>query len=804
MKKQISIGFKHCWQQFMLPVCVCLLVCVCFLLPSCKREDHRKRILLMGDMPLTEQPAIVFSAAFNAEFPEDEYELLFHSGTTAAYDRVERPSYFDDMDEFMRKQFGRHVGMRPDLIILMGDMVAHSAAMSSHPWYDEVPVLCMDVMYPEWGGALQKRKNFVVMTSACDPKKNMDFIRELGGAPWIITGIDSTFLDEKIRSSIMEEMGGDTAHYITNLQLEYYDRLIGYTVRDKRTTIIPINFEHTKCEPSDSVYNGHFRIPGLMKVRNNWATFLRLKDDAYIGQSLGYNLGPYYSNSCKFFNLPLLSALNGNIGGYFSNWDEMADQAHPIVDQLLSGVDPATIPQQELHKSYWLDWRLAKTMHPYAEDFPKYVRFVNLPWEEKSRLNHIVSRFWLPFIVYLLLALALISPVILVITSRRQHKKLLQLGTKAAQDSQHMEKVLAATHSFRWVMMPNQMVRLSKDLVRTLQLNKNEMPLSEFMTYVEVGGSELKEAVLCSEKDFQTVDIVATTPNGERHAFRVYINRLPDANGQKQCLGFVVINDEVYEAQKLRMEAYQLAEETSVKESFMASMSHEIRSPLNAIVGFADLLVKHGKDLSEEEREAFSQHINDSKDQLLRLLDDVMNYSTKKEESFTLELSKKSVKELMDEAYYMHTVIVPERLDFHYECSKDAIVMANRSAVLQIMSNLMNNAIKFTEAGSITMGWRYAVEADGSWVEMYVRDTGIGIAEADMLHICDKFRKVDSHSVGAGIGLALCTQLAASMKGSLGIDSRLGEGSTFSLKLKVTELPPPKSFNVNTEVGSSA
>ena len=790
MKQQISIGFKHCWQQILLPMGVCLVLCACFLLPSCKQKNERKRILLMGDMPLSEQPFICFSEAFNAEFPEDEYELLFYPGTTAAYDRVLRPSYYDDMDAFMRLQFGR-VGMRPDLIILMGDMVAHSAAMSSHPWYDEVPVLCMGVMYPEWGGALQQRKNFVVMTSACDPKKNMDFIRELGGAPWIITCIDSTFLDEKIRSSIMEEMGSDTAHYITNLQLESYDRLIGYTMRDIRTTIIPINFEHANCTPADSMYNGHFRIPGLMKVRNNWATFLRLKDDAYIGESFGYNLGPFYSNSCKYFNLPLLSALNGNIGGYFSNWDEMADQAHPIVDQLLSGDDPTTIPQQELQKSYWLDWRLAKAMHPYAEDFPDYVKFTNLPWEEKSRLNHIVSRFWLPFIFYLLLFLALMTPVVLTIISRHQHKKLLRLGAKAAQDSQHMETVLAATHSFRWVLLPNQVIRLSKDLVRTLQLGQDEMPLSELLTYVEDGAKELEDALLHSEEDFQTVDIVATTKNGERHAFMVYINRLLDANGQKQCLGFIVINDEVYEAQKLRQEAYQLAEETTVKESFMASMSHEIRSPLNAIVGFADLLVKHGKDLSQEERSAFSHHINDSKDQLLRLLDDVMNYSTKKEESFSLELSKKSVKELMDEAYYMHTVIVPERLDFHYECSKDAFVMANRSAVLQIMSNLMNNAIKFTEAGSITMGWRYTEEADGSWVEMYVRDTGIGISETDMQHICEKFRKVDSHSVGAGIGLALCTQLAASMKGALCMDSKLGEGSTFSLKLKVTEFPPP-------------
>lgn len=274
-------------------------------------------------------------------------------------------------------------------------------------------------------------------------------------------------------------------------------------------------------------------------------------------------------------------------------------------------------------------------------------------------------------------------------------------------------------------------------------------------------------------------------PKGERHAFIVHVNHISDEEGAIRCMGFSIFNDEEYETERIRKQAYQLSEEINVKESFLAAMSHEIRTPLNAIVGFADLLVKQYDMLTDKERAVYAQYIDDSKDQLLNLLDDVMNYSERKGEKLSLELSRKSVLRLMNEVYYAHTVIVPKQIELKWAPGKDVNVKTNRSAVLQIMSNFMNNAIKFTEQGSITLGWDIVTDDQGESVEMYVKDTGIGISEENQQRIFEKFYKTDSHSVGAGIGLALCNQLAESMNGKIVLKSKLGEGSRFSLKLHI-------------------
>ena len=759
---------------------------------SCKKEEavaegDRPVILFFSEFHRHEQTGMTFDKAMMDEFDESKYEVLTWSPARESFQRIYAPCYIEFQFD-MFTQFIPRVQKEPDIVVLVGDLMAQTAARYDHPWFREKPVLCIDILYPEWSGELAKHKNFVIMEAKSEPKKNIDFIRANGGSSWVITVIDSTFLDEKLRSSILEQMGDDTAHYATNLRLETIDRLVGWGMdrEENKTTIIPINMELTSGVPADSVHNGHFRIPGIFKIRNNVSTFLRLKDDAFIDKAFTHSLGPYYSQTPKYFNQPLQTAMSTCIGGYMTPWPEAAKQIHPIVDQLLAGVPPESFPQMTLKKDYWMDWRMAKYIHPYAEDFPKEVNFVNLPWEDRSRFARAVHDFWLPVMCILIILLVIGVPIYLTLRSRYLHNQLVGLGKQAATNRQQIEDILAAAHAYRWRLEEGNIIRLDKKFAVHIGIRSNCIPLEQLLNMLSAGADELREAILHPKEQHVILDnIVAIDRKGKTHAFLCHINQMPDGKGGTTTMGFIVLNNESYEVKKRTEEAYQLAEEASVKASFLAAMGHEIRSPLNAIVGFSDLLVKHNKELSLEEREAFIQHINDSKDQLLKLLDDVMNYSTKKEESFTLELSKKSVKELMDEAYYMHTVIVPQPLEFRYECGPELHVMANRSAILQIISNLMNNAIKFTPKGHITLGWKAADDADGQWVMLYVEDSGSGISESNKQLIFKKFSKVDTHSVGAGIGLALCMQLAQSMHGTISVESEVGKGSTFSLKLPI-------------------
>ena len=749
---------------------------------------RRMNILVVHEMPTVEQTGEAVAKAFNEEFADTtRYRLRYLFGSYASYIRVNQHSYYSSQASRLNSRFNaeQQQGFIPDVVVLLDDLIAQAGADSDHPWMKQKPVVCLNIMYPEWEGRLAQHKNFVVMESKAEPKKNIDFIRALGRPSWIFTVIDSTWLDDKVRSSIIEQIGNDD-NYIPNLNHETYPRLQGYTHRDSRSTLIPLNLEHAVFGKRDSTINADFEVTGALRIVNNHATFLRLKDDCYIDRSLNLNIDLYFSQTPRYFDLKRISALQTNVGGYFASNAQLAQQAHTVIDQLLSGADPSSFPVIELQKDYWLDWRVAKRIYPYAEDFPKYVRFVNLPWEKKSRFNEFVFDHWRKVLIAIIVIVAIVVPLVMTMRGRKQYRQLLHQGNKAQRDKKKIEDILSATRSYNWDYHPDGTIHISAAFSKAIGATRTVIPLEDLLRFIDKGRDQLREAIHDENVEHCMITVIANLPpKGERHAFIVHVNHISDEEGAIRCMGFSIFNDEEYETERIRKQAYQLSEEINVKESFLAAMSHEIRTPLNAIVGFADLLVKQYDMLTDKERAVYAQYINDSKDQLLNLLDDVMNYSERKGEKLSLELSRKSVLRLMNEVYYAHTVIVPKQIELKWAPGKDVNVKANRSAVLQIMSNFMNNAIKFTEQGSITLGWDIVTDDQGESVEMYVRDTGIGIAEENQQRIFEQFYKTNSHSVGAGIGLALCNQLAESMNGKIVLKSKLGEGSRFSLKLHI-------------------
>lgn len=769
-------------------IAACLLAALLALGTSCKRHEHSadepKNILVIHEMPFLEQTSARLHKALNAEFSDSEcYSITFCVGSDAAYERMLRDLYFDDQTDFILRQLQK-VKTEPDLVIVFGDLIAQTVAGMDHPWFTEKPVLCLNIKYPEWqDGRLEKRKNFTAMIARPEPAKSVDFIRELGGSSWVVTGLDNTFVDEKLRSCILEQMS-DSSKYVTNLHFESVDRLLDISQRDlERTTLIPINQQNTTGTDADSVYNAHFRIPGVFMCRNNQATFLRLKDDCYIDKSFGYNLGPYFSETPRYFDLPLLTALCANMGGYMTTWESLAAQAHPIVDRLLAGEDPSSIPWTVQQKEYWLDWRLASSIHKYASEFPDYVNFVNLPWSEKSHFNHFIDLHWRYFILILTLVFAVLLPLALSRKNLKLHNALLEQGRKASANRKQTVELLDTINAYTWDLLPDDVIELNDTFVRLSGLENKYIKLQSILDHVAKGAQELKKAIDDTSRQKIAVEVIVDIPQRREHAFIIYVNHMDNGAGVMLCNGFIVLNDEAYEAEKLRQEAESLAEETAVKESFLAAMSHEIRNPLNTIVGFADVLAKRSRELSNEERAEFSALINDSMEHLLKLLEDVVNYSSVNEEQMSLELSRLDVGKVMEEVYITHEYIMPENLQLRIKRGPAGIMLANRSAILQIMSNLMNNAIKFTPSGTVTIGWDIVGSGDDSEVQLYVQDTGNGISEENKDLIFRKFYKTDSHSVGAGIGLSLCMRLARAMNGTIDLESEVGNGSKFILKL---------------------
>ena len=237
------------------------------------------------------------------------------------------------------------------------------------------------------------------------------------------------------------------------------------------------------------------------------------------------------------------------------------------------------------------------------------------------------------------------------------------------------------------------------------------------------------------------------------------------------------INYDITELKETEAELIQARDKAEMmdrlKSAFLANMSHEIRTPLNAIVGFSDLLVETEE---LEERQEYIKIVRENNELLLQLISDILDLS--KIEAGTFEFTNGDV-----DVYLLCEDIVRSMrmkakgevelvLDNHLPVCH---VISDRNRIHQVISNFVNNAMKFTSEGSIHVGYKLK---DGE-LEFYVEDTGIGIEKEQLPHIFERFVKLNSFVHGTGLGLSICQSIVEQLGGRIGVDSEKGKGSRF-------------------------
>jgi CheY-like chemotaxis protein len=229
-------------------------------------------------------------------------------------------------------------------------------------------------------------------------------------------------------------------------------------------------------------------------------------------------------------------------------------------------------------------------------------------------------------------------------------------------------------------------------------------------------------------------------------------------------------------------------ESDNLKSAFLANMSHEIRTPMNSIIGFSNLLTK--PDLNKKEQELYVSRIVSNSESLLTLITDIIDLAKIESGQVTMNYGRLLLSELIQEMK-QYALDEARRLDKeHLEistfleeeaCEAEADVLR----VTQVMKNLINNAIKFTREGSVEIGCRLG--ASGQTVDLYVRDTGIGIAPQHFEMIFEQFRQLDGSNTrkfgGTGLGLAICKNLVKLMGGRIWVESEPEKGSLFHVEL---------------------
>lgn len=261
----------------------------------------------------------------------------------------------------------------------------------------------------------------------------------------------------------------------------------------------------------------------------------------------------------------------------------------------------------------------------------------------------------------------------------------------------------------------------------------------------------------------------------------VVVNLFEPENGQIELIGVNYDITELKETEAMLIEAKEKAETADrLKSAFLANMSHEIRTPLNAIVGFSSLM---GETEDMEEKRQYMAIIEENNDLLLQLISDILDLSKIEAGTFDFVEKELDVNVLCEDIVRFMKMKAKPGVEVLFDRHlPECRIVSDRNRLNQVIANFVNNAIKFTTAGSIRVGYD---KVDETHLRFYVTDTGLGIEPEMQAQIFDRFIKLNTFVHGTGLGLSISKSIIEQLGGTIGVDSEPGKGSCFWFVLPI-------------------
>ena len=256
----------------------------------------------------------------------------------------------------------------------------------------------------------------------------------------------------------------------------------------------------------------------------------------------------------------------------------------------------------------------------------------------------------------------------------------------------------------------------------------------------------------------------------------------PIKNDEGEIVNYIKIGEDISERKrlenKLNQSIMKAEESDKLKSSFLANLSHEVRTPLNGVLGFTNLLLSDG--ITEEERKEYGGFVESSGNQLMLMMDNILKISMIELDKLSIKYSNFNVNDLiLDVETYYSNEAHKKGLQLIVDCSCKNLVRNDKKRIRQVLDNLIHNAIKFTQQGAVII----KAECSNNTLLLTVEDTGIGIAARDHDKVFERFRQVDGFSTrefdGSGLGLAISKEIVVLLGGEIWLESRIGKGSKF-------------------------
>lgn len=470
---------------------------------------------------------------------------------------------------------------------------------------------------------------------------------------------------------------------------------------------------------------------------------------------------------------------NNFAGGYYIPTNSGALTLTAILQRILNGERAEEISLQQSGKAgAVLNYPYLQSHHIPVSRFPDNAVYINKPVTFFQQYRNAI----LMIAVALILIVGAVAVYIRILqrTDRKIREKSRELDTL----NKKYRLILEGAELTPWTVdVKTGLLGLDTDLVKI-------RPIIE-----SVGGTDFRLWIHPEDREELLEDIHRLIA-GEMQSLQVEYRMRPNAGSKEyiwvrssilsaerdnehRALTLIGASQDITPRKKMETElrdAKEQAEESNrLKSAFLANMSHEIRTPLNAIVGFANVL-PFVED--EEEQRSYIHIIETNTEQLLRLINDILDLSKIEAGTITLEESETDLNQMMDEILRVGALkLEGKKVRINMaESIPDCTVLTDRNRLIQVLTNFVTNAIKFTDEGEIRLGFR---KEGGTHLRFYVSDTGCGINMAGQQEIFERFVKHNPFAQGMGLGLSISKLIIEKMEGSIGVESESGEGSTF-------------------------
>ena len=439
---------------------------------------------------------------------------------------------------------------------------------------------------------------------------------------------------------------------------------------------------------------------------------------------------------------------------------------------------------RDMEKEYVLDWTYFSSYTDFdVKNVPEDVRIINYSFYDRYRKE-----------LYFLTGLFILTFILVLIS-------LLRMRRRSRVERKNME-MLEETH--RRLMLSTDGGRISlwdiqgeniefdENYTRLVGMEQRTFVRTDFLKYAYPDDVPLLNSLyetLHQSTDMQVRRVRFSFSEEDYRWYELRCRSLKDAKGRIMLAGIMQDIQIQVEHEEQLIQAKQMAENAELKQSFLNNMSQEIRTPLNAIVGFTNLLVGEGGDeIEPDEKKAMLEIINHNNELLLKLVNDVVEISRLDSGNMDLEIKEWNMTTVVKEIYMAYQALIKPSLQFHLALDENLSLPVNidRMRFIQVISNFLGNADKFTRSGSITLGCK--VDKKDRKVSVYVQDTGKGIDEKELMMIFDRFYKTDEFEQGSGLGLSICKVIIEKLCGRIEVRSEVGKGSRFTVVLSLADI----------------